>query len=578
MAINALSLDNFLGKTATHRFGKANRILGANGVGKSSIKEAICFVFTGCDSFGNRNPQHLISVGQHNSKVTVTTDRAEISRTITRNGNGTLKVIKAGISQTLTQSELEALIAPINVFLSTFIPGFFLKLSSEKQHQVLSDLLPKTPKEETLKDITGIDLSAEEMLRWGVRLKRVDIVANSVAVDRRELEKQRDQILGEVKVYSSVQVRPEPVSPQVEVAKLEEFKSIFAQWKWYRQALSDFEERNHQIHTDISYNSRNETMRTNLTDQIGKIVTSDLLAVPDHSAKISELLAQKLPLPNPPPLFNIIDSDHCPTCGQTVGLKHREKTQEHNQREKEAYEKDLAYAKAANLEVDKAVAILRDEVRVANEKNAQIQESNRKLTAQKHALEIQLAGIVNKKIQEPLEAPKGPTQPEPSQDEYKAVSKIIEAYKTSMVKYEHEKKLAAEAGDKILQCNATLENLWTMVNRLKQIEDGLKKIPQEEMRRQVEALKMDAVQLTVADSIVVTKGGIHYDHLSTGQRMSADLQICRKFNSLMSRPLNLIFLDNADLVDSFDWGDTQMFAAFVDVTKAEVVIEENTVL
>lgn len=576
MAIIALTMDNFLGKSVTHSFGKHNRIAGANGTGKSSIKEALCFLFTGCDSSGTRNPQHLISLGQHNMKITVVTDKAEISRTLTKNGNGTIKVIKAGISQTYTQNELEAIVGPTNVFLAAFIPGYFLGMSSEKQHAVLSEVLPKIPKELMLKELTGIELTSEELLRWGVKMKRVDLVKNAVALDRREMERQKDTHIGSINTYKSVQLGEAPTPPSVEIAALAAHDAAVSEWSAYEKTLRAYEKSIQNTSLAVRQNEDNQIRRDALKKAIAELVESDEMVVPDYTQKISELRAKVPSEPVPPALFNIIDADNCPTCGQTVGVKHREKTAAHNNNEKQKYEAALAEYESIQKDILHEIVKLENETGIVIRKNDQIRKSNETIKQSRHKYELQLAAIVDVQIPEPLPATVAPTTPAPEEAVGLRLKSVIKAYDRAVIEFEQTKKLHAEAATKIEELSKLVTSIDEAVTRLRSIEDGFSKVPQEEMRRQVELLKMDTVQLTVADSIVVTKGGIHYNHLSTGQRMSADIEICRKIGSLMSKPLNMIFLDNADLVDQFDWGNYQMFAAFVDVTKQNVVIEENT--
>lgn len=572
MAIRSLEMQHFLGKTVTHQFRQRNKIVGANGVGKSSIKEALCFVFTGRDSFGNRNPQHLISVGEDSTRVVVTTDKAEISRTLTRGANGTLKVNRGQGWVVYTQAQFEAVMGSTDLILSTFIPGYFLSMKAAEQHAVLSQVLPKVDKDILLKDITGITLTAEEILRWGVKMKKADIVANSVAVERRAAEKQINQYEGNIDELRSIKALPKPEESGI-AAELLDLESTMSLWSAYRTQKVAYDKDQAQAKWHESQNQQNQIMREELLSQMDKIQFKEMPEVDGTLPSTDELIRKLKLLPPAPAVMSVIDADNCPTCGQTVGVRHRDKVKADNERIVAEHSALCEKIKAENAIIEAEIVRIKQITEARQKTISEIKTFNTQAEKKLNELKLQYAGIVDTTFQATLKEPAAP-------------EKVVDAERLHVLKEAHKKYLRelgaweenerqrASAQEKIDKLLADIATLKQVVERLRAIEQGLAQVPQEEMRRQLETLKMPTVSITVNDSIVVTRNGIHYNHLSTGQRMSADIEICRKLNEL--RPLGMVFLDNADLVDQFDWGDYQMFAAFVDATKTEVTIEENT--
>ena len=76
MAIKSISFEGFksLVKTTLNFGPKENYIEAANGVGKSSVADAISFIYCGSDRFGNVKPIHLINKDMDKMKVVLTTD------------------------------------------------------------------------------------------------------------------------------------------------------------------------------------------------------------------------------------------------------------------------------------------------------------------------------------------------------------------------------------------------------------------------------------------------------------------------------------------------------------------------
>lgn len=571
MALKELRMETFLGKTVTHSFNQKNRIRGPNGSGKTSIKEAICFLFTGTDSAGSRNPQHLISKDEEGCKVTVVTDKAEISRSLTRKGNGTLKLTRNGVSQALTQAQMEASVGSVDLFLSAFIPGYFLRLTAEKQHKIISEVSPKVDRVAMIKQLSGIDLTQEEQVRYGVT-RRIDLVANSVAADRREYDRQVAVKEGEIKQLDSLKPLPEPKYPS-ECDQIPYMESLQKAWAEYEAELVSYNNLSARYDRVKIENDLKASKRAALKERLSMLQPIAVPEVLDTVSTASSLRALRKPTPPPPAVGTIVEADHCPTCGQTVGKSHRDHVKERNAQIMAGYERAASEVKRHNDDIDLKLTVMDQERRRSEEAHTAALRENDTISRQTRALEIELAALVDAEL--PASVPDKPSAPETVFNKalLEQLRQQKQDYAKQMATCEYVQTQLKDAALKKDVIVKEVSNLTAAVERLQQIENAIRQIPQEELKGQMKALEMKTVVITVDEKIEVTKDGILYDYLSTGQQAKADVELCQKLNSLMPKPINMIFLDNADLVDEVDWGEQQMFAAFVDKSVDNVYIE-----
>lgn len=572
MALKTLTMEDFLGKTITHDLHpNKNRIRGKNGSGKTSIKEAICFLFTGTDSSGSRNPQHLISHDKDSTKVTLVTDKAELSRTLTRKGNGTIKLVRAGTSQQVTQTQMEQMIGSGDLFLSAFVPGYFLALSSEKQHKLISEISPKVDRGELIKTLAGFELTNEEKLRYSID-RRVDLVANGVAADRRDFERQMAVKEGEIKQLESLEPLPAPeCAPECD--KIPYLEDLRKSWETYESELRAYNNQVARYDRIKIENDLKEGKRKELKTRLESMKLLKVPAVKDQNEAITNLMAQKKQPPHPPAVGKIVEADHCSTCGQTVGKSHREHVRERNQQLISQYETELKEVNEHNNGIEKQIGELNVQMHDAREKRDKVVSENAKISSQMKAVEIELASQVDQEL--PHIASEKPQAPEEVFDQ-NALDALIQKkkeYASAIVRFDFVSGQIKDAETKVGVIKNDITTLTSAIDRLKKLEEAIKQIPQEELKKQMEAFEMKTVVITVGEKIEVRKDGILYDHLSTGQKAKADVELCQKLNALMPRPIHMIFLDNADLIDEIDWGNQQMFAAFVDKDSEHVQIE-----
>lgn len=550
MAVKTLILENFrcwekktieVGRTGTH-------LIGANGSGKTTIREAITFVFTGTDSAGTKNPQHLIRRNQESTKVTIITDRAKITRTLTAKGNGSIRLEKGDISASLKQNELEQMLGPTDLFLSIFIPGYFLDLPGKKQTEVINSVLPKIDRYELLKELFDVEMSSEEKMAYSLERRRPDLVAQDIAKDRREAEKGISKLEGIIATLESIKPVEKPSEP-VEVAKLSEMEALSQAWREYDRQKRPFEENQREIDDAERHNKRCKEQQDSLQQQIDVLKFMNVPEVIHCSQELEQLEGARPEKPEKPSVLSLPSTDMCPSCGQAVGLKHRERVQKNNEALLEKYRVDMAEYDKVTAEIDSRVASIKKRVEESHQARNEALQANESVKTRKNTLENEMKLVVPKAVPEPLPTP--PTKPtEPIDAElYTKYSKIVSSYRAKVTEYEYVQRQISEASEKISKSREEMSALQGRRARLDLLERAIKALPQEEMKRQMKDLEMDDLHIHVDDAVKITFQDMPYSLLSTGHRMKADIKLSCKLNSLAKKPVNLMFLENYDLID-----------------------------
>jgi len=578
MALKQLELHNFRGKeNLILQFGMKNRLIGENGVGKTTVREAITFGFLGTDSEGNRNPRHLITTGQSSAKVIVTTDKAEISRTLSAKGNGTLKLIRQGVPTTLTQSQLEQMLGSTDLFLSALIPGHFMKAGSEKQHKVISEVQPKVDREKLLFEISGLTLTPEEVIRYGATntKRRPDLIASAISVDRREVEKSIERVTGERDGLSSITVAPKPEKPP-EVARYDQLGAIKKYWAKYEMDLARYEGLLRSASQAQLENEKRATRRKEIERDLEAISYVEVPQDPGFEANYTALRSKLHAVPQKPALGNIVSSDHCPECGQTVGIKHRDHIKKLNLEAMGKHEKAVQIAQDHNAVIQKQIEEQQVLERQYNNDVREAQQVNTSAKARKQALEMELGRLPE--VSAGMDVVSGPIPPaEPFDEaEYEKCSKVVNGYKVALTEHEYTVRQVASSQKRLQEISENLDQLHPAVERLRKLEDGFKEIPRKELELQSKAFNFPGLDVVISDRVEISMGGIPYSMLSTGQRMKSDVVIALQFNSLMKYPINMVFLDNADLVDQVVFPENiQWFTAEVVQGQTQLKIERN---
>jgi chromosome segregation ATPase len=578
VAIKTLELENFRAhESVKYELHQRTMIRGQNGTGKSTIKEALAFIFCGTDSLGGKNPQHLIRSQSDDKAIMrgkMVTDRAEIERSLSKKGNSTIKIIREGVPTTVTQTQLQGMLGNIDVVLSAMVPGYFLGLSSDRQSKALADILPPVDREALFEELAGFPLSKEEVLRYGFT-RRFDLIASAVAQDRRGLEQEQARKEGSLGTLQSVKEVPEPQEP-AEIADLSRLNALSREWEDYERQMRDYSNQKVRSERIADENYRKEERRKEIKKQLEGLKEAKPYKVDDVSKAVAELQDQKKSLPSTPSCLDLPSGDHCPSCGQVVGVKHREKVAAQNEAAKAEYEKVKQEVIVFNNDIQEKIEAIYSKENAQKLEAEKIEKANQSVRQKKKQLEIELAGLIPEELPDAIKEPTPPSEEFDPDVRDAAMDKVadFEASKREYARYLETKEKAQAESNELM---SSIDRIAEEVDHLRAIEKTLKEMPEAEMKKQAELLKMPHVNFEITDRIEVSRESVPYGILSTGYQMRSDIEICLKFNELMKRPLNVIFIDNVDLIDKLNFtkdSPIQWFVAKVDDGCEQVVVEE----
>ena len=578
--ILTVAVEDFRGQTATYSFGRVNHLLGCNESGKTSVREAIAFAFTGSDSSGNRAPVHLISWGSESTKVSIQTERATIQRTLTRKKNSSIRVVRGEVPNSLTQSQLEELLGcSADLFLTVFSPGYFWGLPLAKQQAVLSEVLPPFNATSYIETQLGGPLTDEEHVKFGFLKKRPDLVALTIANERREIQRQIDINEGRLRTLSALQTVPnEPPDCALAYAQLSQCEDLKLQWSRYNVSLSGYRQADAARASAQQVNAVREARRHEIREELSRLhlLEETKTFSPEKSKQLSELRSAFKSKPQYPQLVKEVGSDTCPTCGQVVGLKHRERCKEENNKRLVEYEKELQAIEVHNAGIQKSIDALLAEEEAFRRELRGTQEHNDAVRRSKAKLEGELAGLSDLPLPSVPAVPEPPTLPVDAAREQE-LRHTVDHHKRLVAEYEYARRRLAENGAELARVRSESDPLLAARDRLSILEEVVKSLPEARLKHQSSLLMMHGYELEIDESSINYKrsDGCPHELLSTGHAMRADVSFSMKLNSLMHRPVNVVFVDNADLIDE-KLGispPVQVFCAYVKPGQKSVLVE-----
>jgi 7,8-dihydro-6-hydroxymethylpterin-pyrophosphokinase len=553
MPIKKIDLTNFKGKNEkTYELFQTTELKGKNGSGKTLIRDAIAFVFCGTDSYGTRNPTHLISNDQDNLKVSVDTGKALFSRTLTRKGSSTVKLEVAGVATTFNQTQLEEKIGRTDTFLSVLIPGYFFSLTEAKRQEVLADVLPKVDRVTTIEELSGLVLTEDEKNKYGFN-RRYDLIASAVSVDRRSYELALNQKRGSVEVYERIE-KPSPVEVNHYVQQISDLDSI-------KQANEKYASHIKAIQAAEAHNAKLEE----INEAINKRLIDIDVEIQHHSKQLHNLDLYRVELsdqefittaitplesqlrkePQEPMLFNIITQDNCSTCGQSVSERHRDSIRMQNEKIKQEYLQVLEEVRFHNKEIQGKISALKLDRADKVKKYLNTVNTNRDIKAKMQLLENEKAVT---RLQEKVEVPLHMAAPTPYElavhlelkEKSRQHDQIVGEYNSKLKNYEN-------AQQQIIKLKEELLDNQKVFERLSKLEETLKTLPSIELKRQSGLFETETLKF---NGEVVFVNNVPYNMLSTGEKMAVNLYFSRTISSLWHRSHKIIFLDDADLLST----------------------------
>ncbi len=570
MSITTLKLTGFKSLVGhSFSFDPAKNIIKArNGKGKSSLADAMAFVYCGTDRYGNARPVHLINKDMDSCKVEVTSDKGStLSRTLSKKGNGTIKAIRNDVPNTLTQTQLSGLIGPQDVFLSATMLGYFMTLTPSKRKEVLNQVLPKPDPYQLVLQETGVDVKGRYVLE---KKSAKDLIAQ----DRRAAERRVSEIEGELNALrgQSLPEKPE-VNPSVYEIK-DEYEKKAEAWQLYNKNKEAYKNTEIKRNQALARYQEIDKEIKEMQKELEGLSLKEEIAVVDVSVEVSKLLDGKLPIPVKPTLQKEINAERCPTCGTPVSKKMLTTVRETNKKLQEEYEAALKTVEETNAGIQEKVQALRAEQAENNKKVKEVRDYNAKVENRKATLTSKISYA---KYPEIPELPEEPVAPEGSLDEqsYKHACQAIKDYDKALAVYEHALANHNGKADKVTELQNKQAEVGKGVEELIKVEAVVKNLPNIILDSNKSHLAVPGMDVAFVDGdIAITWNGVPYKALSTGQKMRVDFAFCEKINGFMERPVNLFFVDDSDLIDTqlVPSNTAQMFYTLVDANEEEVKV------
>jgi hypothetical protein len=558
--ITKLELENFRGVNNNYNFKAGNNyILGKNGAGKTTIKEAICFGLFGTDSHNSKRLQHLITTGKDKCSVTINDKH-------TRTLSGMAKID----SKLAEGSKLGMILeTPKEALLAAFMPGYFMSATTETQHKLLDTLLPKVDRVELLSKLSGQD--PKQFCEYNLD-KRLDLVTSDVALVRRAVERNIAVLEGEQKALRNVPM-PESDFPEDDVSPYLQLHEVSAmQWAEYQKAELEYRMSKVKRERSESFNAEVDKRLSELKTQIDGL---SLVPVPEYKfllTQIEDLKSQLQPNIPDPVKYPCVDTEYCHTCGQAVSHRHVEHVRAENAR----LEKEFQDKARAILQHNAEIQLKISEINKAHEKNKReflkAKDHNDKISGMKNSLLREFNYLKHDALED---LPPVPVKPEGAFDttEYMRLKEEHSKYLSEYAVYKEVLSRYEEAAVKISDIGDQIRGLKNRVIVLRKIEDALKQLPQEELKLRLVKFNIYA-DVIIGDEISVYLNNIPYKMLSTGQKMKIDLDICAAINKLLPIPLNMVFIDDFDLMDKVYYLDLCFNQVFIcKVAEGELCVQ-----
>lgn len=564
--IKRLKIKNFRGHTREFSFEGSTFVKGHNGSGKSTMKEALCFAFCGTDSIGTRAPVHLISTGAEGCEVEVETEKAIISRTLSQKKNGTIKLVRNGVPNVMSQSDFENLVGFPDLWMGIAVPGFFMSLPKIRQLTVFNAVMPKIDKMALLEELLGDKLDSFEKAKVNFDRKAPQSIAADFAGDRRALQRQVDENKGRIAALLQLG-KPAGVNPPAACKDLPLLKQRAAMWNQYATDHIRYVAWKEAVAKAQAANNIAKHKQDKLREEIAAIAFEDEpQALVNFQEKHKELMDGRRVFPAPPRGLNF-ENPMCSACGQIIGSKHKEKMEGLHKQAMEEHQAVCDEVTAHNAEIDAKVANLSALEAGYRKTVAEVQQRNDAARKIKHAKERELNQITFVQAPDEVREPTKPEVADVSNEELEAAEKAVRDYEKALAVYNTQLEQYERAEAQAQKLRDENERLEAQCARYSLIETALTSLPAEELKRQTELMAMEPYTLhATADGIALVDGrGCPYELLSSGEKMKADMAICSKLNRMTRRPLNIMFVDNADLMDQYTTQPgVQYFIALVD--------------
>lgn len=573
LEINKVTITGFKGYKDTVEYELGNRtiITGNNGLGKSSVGEAIAWCLTGCDIWGNEKAATRL-VNDKKPKVTeVILDlnlEGEIKSIIRRKKGSTNEIYFDG-KKCSTADIAREIYKSKDLFLSIVNPYYFPALAPKDSKALLSDVLKPVSKEEVFDELG--DYLKEILLKNNFRVPETFL-----SDTRAEIKEQQENIVYLEGVNDGLKEIEVNQKREFDSTELDEAKEKLKEMN----AKNNIEEQLSKLEKPSDISSALKALEVDeklAKSKLENIVLTELIPVQRKKDKKQNLLEeyheQKLKLDN---LQHEIVQ--CNNCGTEIDLTKK-------------IEENLKKEISDILERGKKLKI---EIEEIEKKNKEIEEKNDVIRQQKteeveaelreiNIKKLNISATYDKAMQEYIDKKNeilNNADNEEVKDQIQFLSnkvKLLEEERNDILNSNAEIDVAIKHNEKLAkERKANLEQIKNSENKISQLKlaiDAAKQYNSIKIKKQSEQIKpyLKDVEIQfeemnkdgeLKDKFKICYQGKDFNKLSNAEKIKAGLEIANLLMNVQDMYLP-IFLDNSESITTIPELETQMIIAKV---------------
>lgn len=584
LELTHIAITGFKGYKGTVEYDMGYRtvVQGDNGLGKSSIGEAIAWALTGCNIWGNeRATTDLVN----NKKPKLTEVILDLlldgePQTIIRRKKGSSNEVYWNEAKSSTNDIAREIFKNKDVFLSIVNPYYFPSLAPKDAKQLLSDVLKPVSREDIFLDLG--DYLKKVLLDNGFRMP--ETFMQDARADLKDHEDNIVYLEGVSDGLKAIEVLEKKKFDDTElrssINKLEKLKNS-----------ENIEDKLFKIPNPKDYTAELSELKVeeaSLKSTMNNISLQELLPVEAKKERKDELLREYKAKKNK---LDTMESKiiKCDSCGNEIDLT------------KEARE----MLKADIKEVCAAGVKLKDEIKEIESKNAKITENNLKIKSNKelevserlHRIEVnrqlifaqqeadkedyeeKRQAIINENVAEQKETKEKisflKSKISTLEEEQKEVIEFNAAIDAAI---KHNEKIVKDqelAKEKIKNSKNKIEQLKIAIDACKQYNSIKLKKQSDQIKPYLDKVEIQFEKLTkdgeLKDDFKIVYEGKEFNKLSASERIKAGLEIANLLINIQNLHFP-IFIDDAESINVIPDIDTQMIQAKVTLDK-EVKVE-----
>lgn len=511
-------------------------ISGENGKGKSSIGEAICWTFTGCDIYGNEKATTRL-VNDSKPKLT----EVELQCLIDGNETSIIRRKKGAAADVYindrkaSNSEVAEIYKSKDIFLSIFNPYYFPSLSPKDAKSLLSDVLKPIPKEKVFEELG--EYFTEILKRNNFKIPETFITDKNS-----EIKEHKDNIVFIEGLISGLKIQEvaeklefDPTELRLLMNRAEKLKTVSTS-----TALAELEKKKFELELKIK---QGPTLKA-------------LTSIENLEYKRTDLLKRYKTLKDKHDNFEV-KSDNCPSCGFTL---------KDNFEAKEVMAKDLAVILAEGTDI-------KVKIEEAKKNNDEIKLENEKISQEFYEVNnSELSDIIEKITLIKKEAAAETEKNQAELLELNQKIKQLQEKEKEVIKVNAEIDLIikknAEATKELKSSEERIQNSKNKIEEIKLAIDAGKQYNSIRLNKQTSTINqyLDKVELSFEelskDGELKEKFKILYENkefnkLSNSEKIRAGLEISNLISSVMDIKLP-VFVDDSESIIKVPELDTQM--------------------